>query len=69
LHAFLISAIQSPSSTPVTSSRVVYDAQRTHSTFLIGSGLQRIEKPRFSRELPHFLLSNQKLCKIFDLVS
>ena len=24
---------------------------------LVGSGLQRVEKPRFSRELPHFLLS------------
>ena len=35
---------------------------------LVGSGLQRVEKPRFSRKLPHFLLSNQKLCKIFDLV-
>lgn len=35
---------------------------------LVGSGLQHVEKPRSSRELPHFLLSNQKLCKIFDLV-
>jgi len=49
------------SNKPVTYSRVLYDV-------LVGSGLQRVEKPRFSRKLPHFLLSNQKLCKIFDLV-
>ena len=52
--------------------RVLCDVQRTHSTFLVGSGLQHVEKPRSSRKLPHFLLSNQQLCKfliwLFDLL-
>ena len=53
-------AIQSLSSRQGVSCHVLYGV-------LVGSGLQRVEKPRFSRKLPHFLLSNQKLCKIFDL--
>jgi hypothetical protein len=52
--------------------RVLYGVLRTHSIFLVGSGLQHVEKPRSSRKLPHFLLSNQQLCKfliwLFDLL-
>ena len=66
------SPIQSLSSKPVVSSRELYGVLRTHSTFLVGSGLQHVEKPRSSRKLPHFLLSNQQLCKfliwLFDLL-
>ena len=43
--------------------RALCGGQHRHSTFLVGSGLQHVEKPRSSRKLPHFLLSNQQLCK------
>jgi hypothetical protein len=61
-------AIQSPSNMPIISSRVLCGRRHTHSTFLVGTGLQRVEKPCSSRELPHFLLSNQQLLQVFDLV-
>jgi hypothetical protein len=41
--------------------RVLCGERHTHNTFLVGSGLQHVEKPRSSRELSHILLSNQEI--------